>query len=455
MSSLSSILEIAKKSLNANQVGISVTSHNISNASAPGYSRQRLTMSASLPEKTMFGYLGTGVTPATVQRMREKFLDAQTQIATMDYGQAAKKEQMLKLAESYFQEPSSGGLNAMMTNFFNAFQNLSLHPEESASRNAVIQNATIMNDSFHRLSSGLTDLEREVYNEAVTKVDKINGFLKTIAGLDNTITSAVSQGLQPNDVKDQRDKLLTDLAQLVNIKATENEQGGTTIAIGGSTVVTNGNAVTLSITSTAGKIKILPNNSSTEVTITSGELGALTTLYDTTISGYREQLDSVAKTMIDRINEIHSAGYGIGNPPSTGVDFFTGTDAVSIELNPALLSNINLIAASKDGSPGNNEVALEISGVQNERLMYSNTSSVMQYYNSIVSRLGSEIQLLDTESTSKQLVLEQLQTQQNSVAGVSLDEEMTNLIQYQHGFDAAARVVNTVNEMFETLLNMR
>jgi flagellar hook-associated protein 1 FlgK len=183
-------------------------------------------------------------------------------------------------------------------------------------------------------------------------------------------------------------------------------------------------------------------------------LGGVMKIYNNTIPGYLTKLDELASALITNVNSIHASGYGIGTPPPTGLNFFAGADARSIALDPAVVSNINNIASSADGSPGNNAIALQIAQLQNQTVMNSNTSTMFQFYNGVISGLGAEIQSSQTESESQILVLEQLQTQQNSVSGVSLDEEMTNLIKYQHGFDAAARVISTVDEMFESLLNM-
>ena len=454
MSGLNSILESAKRSLNANQYGIGVTSHNIANAGVAGYSRQRVILSASPAEKMQFGYLGSGVDIKSVQRMREKYIDQQSYTINANLGQASQRQQILTMTESLLQEPSDSGLNSMMTQFFGSFQDLATHPEESSSRNAVLQRASLMTDSFHRLSEGLTSTKANIINDVDSKIEKINTLLKTAAGVDAAIVTAISQGVVPNDLKDQRDKYLSDLSSLVNIRTSEGENGSLSVAIGGTSVISNGNFQQLKSTTASGSMVITTMNSATAVNITGGEIGGLMKLYNTTINGYQKNLDDLAQTLIAKVNGVHTAGYGLGNPPTTGIDFFTGIDAATISVNGAVQQNINNIAASADGAPGNNENAIALSQLQNAKAMNGDNNTVFQFYNGIVSGMGSEIQSLESETQSAELVLEQVNAQQSSVSGVSLDEEMTNLIKFQHGFDASARVINTINSMFDVLFRM-
>jgi flagellar hook-associated protein 1 FlgK len=454
MAGLNSILESAKRSLNANQYGIGVTSHNIANAGVAGYSRQRVMLSASQAEKTHYGFLGTGVDIKSIQRMREKYFDKQSYAINANLGQASQRQQVLSMTESLLQEPSDLGLSAQMSEFFSSFQNLATHPEESSSRNAVVQRASLMTNSFHRLSDGLAETKTNVSNELESKVEKINALLKSTAELNSAIVNASSQGLEPNDIKDQRDKNLTALSSLINIRVSEDDNGSLSVAIDGTTVISNGNYQQLKTGIVGNSIVLTTLTSASPVNVTGGEAGGLMKLYNTTINEYQTKLDELAQTLITQVNNIHSAGYTLGDPAVTGIDFFTGSDASSISVNAVVEQDINNIAASADGATGNNETAIALSKLQNALTMNGNKNTVFQFYNGIVSGMGSEIQGLEQETQSQQLVLDQVNSQQNSVSGVSLDEEMTNLIKFQHGFDASARVINTVNEMFDTLLQI-
>lgn len=454
MAGLNSILELGKRSLSTNQYGINVTSHNIANASTPGYSRQRLNVVPSAAEKLSFGYIGMGVNIQSVQRLRESYIDQQVYTVNQNMGRASQRENILRLTESFLQEPSDAGLGAMMSEFFASFQELSLHPEESANRNAVVQRASLMTGTFHRIAESIQSLKTDVLKEVESKVERINTMISSIAGLDKTIMTASAAGSVPNDIKDQRDNQLSELSSLIDVKVVEDANGSVSISLAGTMVLSGGNAVSLKTAMSGDQVQVFSLNNPQPLNVSGGELGALMTLQNTTLNGYRSRLDQLASALIGNVNAVHAAGFGIGNPPPTGINFFTGTDAMSIAVDPAVENNINNIAASADGAPGNNAVAALIANLQNATVMDGNTHTYSQFYNGFVSGVGADIQSAKTESESTQLVKEQLLVQQNSVSGVSLDEEMTNLIKYQHGFDAAARVVTTVNEMFQTIINM-
>jgi len=451
---LGSILELGKRSLSTNQYGINVTSHNISNASTPGYTRQRLNVVPAEPEQTTFGYLGKGVSIQSVQRIRESYIDQQMYTVNQNMGRASQRENVLRLTESFLQEPSESGLNAMVSKFFSAFQDLAVHPEENANRNSVLQRANLLAGTFRRINDSIGTLQTDVLKEAEAKVEKVNDLIGTIADLDTTIMVASATGSTPNDVMDQRDYQLTELSKLVDIRVVNEQNGSVSVSLGGTMVLSGGNKLALSTTMNGDQLEIYAAGASQQMKISGGELNALQTLNNTTFKNYLSQLDELASTIISSINAVHSTGYGIGSPPPTGVNFFAGTDAGSIGLDPAVASNVNNIAASLSGDPGDNEIAIQIANLQNAPLMSGNSNTLVQFYSAFVSNIGSEIQSVGTEAESARLVQEQLTTQQNSVSGVSLDEEMTKLIQYQHGFDAAARVITTVNDMFQTIIHM-
>lgn len=454
MAGLNSILEMGKRSLSANQFGINVTSHNITNAASPGYSRQRLMVVPSAPEKLTFGYVGTGVTIQSVQRMRENYIGQQTYAVNQNNGRAMQRQSVLSLAESYLQEPSDTGLSAMMQEFFASFQSLSLHPEESANRNAVVQRAQLMTGAFHRIAESFDSLRNDMVNQAETMTGKINMLVSSIAGLDRTIVASSASGTPPNDLLDRRDESLNELSKLVDINVSYNTNGSVSVAVGGSMLVTGGTATEIDTSYAGGVLQMVMKGTGNTIKVSGGTLGAVISQQNVTLTSYAAKFDQLAAALIDSVNTAHAAGYGLGTPPATGTPFFTGSDASTIDVAPAVVATPSLVAASGTGAPGDNSVALAIANLQSANLLNGGTVTAAQFYAGVVSTLGSEIEAAVTEADATALVAEQLTTQQNAVSGVSLDEEMTNLIKYQHGFDAAARVVTAVNEMFQTILSM-
>ena len=454
MSGLSLILETARRALQAQQVGIGVTSHNIANASTPGYSRQVAGLVPTEPLATPNGMLGTGVMVATVTRMRDQFIDGQMRDVNQSMSRSSMENQILTQVQSSFNEPSDTALSGSLTKFFNSWQDLSVNPEDSSSRNAVLQRADQLAQSFHSLNGELTQLRSSLVDDVSAKVTKINTLTAQLSKLDLQITNARALGQNANDAMDQRDEKLQELSGIINISVSFDARGSMTVAAGGSVIASGAGSLDLTSSVVGNQITIQTALGGPALAVTGGELGGVLNMYNTWIPNTLTQLDQAAGALIARTNQLHEAGYGLGTPPPTGTAFFTGTGAADINVNAALRANPNLIAASSDGTPGNNATALALAGMQNESLLNGNSVTVSQFYNGIVSSLGSAVDSADNTSTQQGSVLKGLQNQQSSVAGVSLDEEMANLIMFQKGYAAAAKVVSTVNDMFNTILTM-
>jgi flagellar hook-associated protein 1 FlgK len=454
MPGLSQILEIARRALTAQQMGMNVTSHNISNANTPGYSRQRVSLVATSPTRSTAGLLGTGVSVAYVGRVRERFIDQQIRLSNDSYGSATAQQRILGQLEATLNEPSDAGLGAAMSRFFNSFQDLSVHPEESGPRNAVLQQGAMLAQTFRRLNSGLTQLRSDIGNDVQGKVDRINTLASEIGGLNVQITAAMSSSGDPGDLRDQRDLKIEELSMLANISVSEDQRGSVMVSLAGTEIVSSSGASALRVTRSGERMEIASDASGSVVNATGGELGGMLKIFNTDIPSALSKLDQLASAIITRVNALHSGGYGLGTPPPTGINFFTGTSAADISVDTMVSGNINNIAASRTGAPGDNTVAVALSRVGSEPLLSGNSISVTHFYGGFVSEVGSGINSADNTARSQELILAQLENQRTSVSGVSLDEEMTNLIKYQRSYDAAARVVNTVNELFQTILNM-
>lgn len=454
MAGLSDVLEVAKRALIAQRLGLDITSNNIANASTPSFSRQRVDFAETPAVRTKYGLIGTGVTASHIGRVRERFIDQQVRAASDTFGYATTQQRILSQVEAAVNEPSDNGIATAMSRFFNAFQDLSVHPEESALRNSVLQQGTILAQGFHRLNANIKQLRGDLANDVEGKLRDINQLTKDISELDIKITNAMAEGLDPSALKDQRDIKIDALAKLVKVNVSEDTNGSVMVSVGGTVIASRAGAVTLNSAIVGNRIKIYAGNSTQETPMLSGELGGVLEAYNTTLPDYLTKLDQAAKALIDRVNALHVAGFGLDKPPSTGNNFFTGTSAENIDIDPAVANNTNNIAASLDGKPGNNEIALAIANVRNEALLNGNTTSIPQLYNTFVSTVGTAITATDNTMRNQELILTQLENQRTAVSGVSIDEEMTNLIKYQRSFDAAAKVVAAVDDLFRTIIQM-
>ncbi|OAT80373.1 flagellar hook-associated protein FlgK [Desulfotomaculum copahuensis] len=488
-------LEIARRALNAEQAATDVTGHNIANASAPGYSRQRADQVASDPytipslgSPVMAQQVGTGVMVSQIERIRDSFLDGQYREQNSLQGQYQIISQTLNEVQTIFLDPSANGLNPVLDNFFNSWQELSKNAESMPIRTSLLGSAETLCATFNNISSQLKTAEDNLAATSpgpspgtdllVADVNKVNKIASQINDLNTQIIKIKGMGEQPNDLLDQRDNLLDQLSQLMNITVTQESNDGIKVTFGSAnatliTTTASATVNTLSATATlsaGGALTISyhlynPSNNITasgSISNTGGELTGIENAYENIIS-YQQNMDKLAKTLISAVNYLHakngltlkvSAG-GTITVGSAGGTFFTGSAAGNIQVNAQLLTYPNLVAAasagattSAIGSAGN---ALAMANLQNSAIL--NGATFDGYYQSIVTGIGSDTQRNSQLAANQQTLVDQVNNLRQSVSGVNMDEEMTNLMQYQHGYQAAARLVTVLDDMLDTLIN--
>jgi flagellar hook-associated protein 1 FlgK len=475
MSGLAQLLNTARSALLAQQYGMSVTSHNIANAATPGYSRQRALMVPSMPVRTSAGLIGTGVMMMGVTRIRDQFLDQQIRGSYQTMGAATAEQGVLQHIEALLNEPSTGGMGEVLNRFFAAWQDLSADPEGAVAREQVRQEGNFLAGAFRSMRSELTALRSSVHDNLTATVDRINTLAREISEVNAQIISASSSGEEVPDLRDLRDAKLEELSTLGSISVSEDAQGAVTVSLGGAVIASrNGySEVMLSDAPTADyggttfdQLQIVTVRGANPVTVASGALGGLLKSYNQTVPEQIGSLDELARTIIDAVNTLHRSGYGQGTPPPTGIDFFLGTDAATINLDltdtstgaaPGSNPRTDNIAAAAGPPPpasGDNTIALAIAALLDEPQASLGGRSIAEYYGTMAARVGTSLQALDNAVVSTDMVLSQLENQREATSGVSLDEEMTNMIRYQRAFDAAAKVIATADEMFLTLLGM-
>lgn len=465
---------MANRSLQTQRQGTEVAGHNLANVNNPAYARQRVVMQTSLNVPTAIGPMGTGADVVAIQRLRDELTDLQIQRETSVRGSLASQQQVLQSAQASLGQSidrqASGaegsaaaagiggqhGIAENLSDFFNALHSLSTNPTSLTERQVLLMKAQNLTDQFTSVDARLDEL-RFSNNEKLEKnVEDVNLILADIAKLNEKITTleVASNGFA-NDLRDSRQQQIEKLSEIIKIDTTAVESGAIDISIDGVQIVAGPHQVERLESYDAGGGQLLVRTQNgTALNPAGGSLHGLISVRDNELAQLQENLDLVAGTLITEINRIHTTGYGLNG--TTGEVFFTGTDAASIRLNNVLLDDPSTLQASDEsGANGNNAVALRMAQAGDVRLPGLTNQTLSENYAQTVAKLGQDLASLNTRIDDQSVVEEMLVRQRDSVSGVSMDEEMTDLIRFQRAFQASAKMVNTIDEMLETLINLK
>lgn len=461
---LSAAMEIGRNGLNIYRIATEVTSENIANVNTQGYSRQRVLMESAPPTLHNGFPLGTGVQISVIERFYDGLLQQQLVSAQTTQGFDTSKSTVLQQIEPYFNEVANDGIGTAISNFFGALQDLTLNPGGTSERQVVITRAQILSDNFQSVSKGLNDAIATQNATLVPLTESINSTLTNIAQLNGQIKSTELLSGNANEMRDQRDQLVRDLSLKIGITFTENVDGTTDIryADGGAELVTGSNAGAFSLDQTDPANFVVqltpPGGALAVVAPTTGELGATMAMRDTIIPGYLAQVDTLAKSIADAVNAQHSVGFSPTG--GTNQNFFTPLGTVAgaagaFSIDAGL--DISTIAASGNPLlPGDNSNALAIVQLNSTYTVPSGapTATFSSYYSSLVSKVGLDVQSSKTTVSQDEAFTKQLTTLRESNSGVSLDEELTNLVKYQRSYQASSKLITTATEMMDMVIGM-
>jgi flagellar hook-associated protein 1 FlgK len=427
-------LQTALRGLTAAQAAIDTTSHNIANANTPGYSRQHAVLTESppmsLPSMAVAGgdnlQLGTGVDVRTISRIRDQFLDIQYRAQNSNTSNASAQTTILNQVQTSLDEPSSNGLSTQLQKFWsswNSLSNATTGTSAAAARQSVVNAGSAVAQTLNSLDRQLATVQSQTAQQYQTLTASPSGLVQTdakqIAVLNAQISQEQAAGQNPNDLMDQRDQLVDSLSSLANVSVTDQGNGMLQVSFGdAATPLVSGTTVNWpqTLTSAAG-----------------GKLGALVGLSDPStgqIQAYRNTLNTVANQLIGSVNSLQ--------PTSP---FFGGNSASTI----AVVATAGSIQTSSTSNSTGNDLAIQIAGLAG--------GGTDQSYATFVAKVGNDTAAAQgTQSTGTSL-LQAIDGQRKSVSGVSLDEEMTNLITFQRAYQASARVMNAIDTTLDTLIN--
>jgi flagellar hook-associated protein 1 len=453
-------LQTALRGLEAAQLQIDTTGHNISNANTEGYTRQQAILAASpalgaisVWGETLPGQIGAGVDVTGYRRIRDQFNDNALRSQLGQQAGAGVAQDALQRVELSFPEPGDNGLQSIMTKFWNALHDVASNPDNAGARASLVKQSQTMTSAFNTAASDLVTQRNDADAQANSVVDQINSISTQIANLNDSISKLVAVGQTPNDLMDSRDKLIDDLSALGNTSVSYSGNNVATVTVGGLTVVDPSGA-------TARTRSDFDAQFPSALSAKSGKLGALLDVYQNVIPGFQARLDTLAVAIHDDVNAVHAQGFDLNG--NAGGLYFAGatiTGAAGFAVDPAILADPSKVAASGSATagPGDSTNAFALLGLADGSTpppVSTLGATYNQYYAGFISDLGVAAQSATSTKTTADAVVNTLTAQRQSVSGVSLDEEMTNLIQFQHAYSAAGRMISTMDQMLDTVIGM-
>ena len=361
MNNLISSLQIAKRALSTQRLGLSIAGHNISNVNTPNYARQQ-----ALVEPGVSGAGMAGVEITYIRRIQDRVVDERLRLNTQELAKWKTLSDRLSQIETFFSDLSGTGLSGALSDFWNSWQDLTVSPESESSRLVTVQRGVVLASRLQDMNAGIEESHADLDAEINRKITEINEITTRVGKLNQEIVSIELSGSQANDQRTLRDYQMAQLSELINFRTTERVDGSVQVFVDSLSLV-EGNRVTELVaeltpdseggsTSTAST-KVLASNN--EVNISEGALAGLIEARDQHLPTMLTRMKTLSETLIAQVNKLHKTGYGLDN--SSSLDFFSGTSIEDITVNSQLLTDPKKLGVSgATGTPGNNARALEI-----------------------------------------------------------------------------------------------
>lgn len=614
-------IEIGKRSLIAHNQGMSTIGHNLGNAAVDGYNRQRVEMKAfdpifmpGLNRAETAGQLGQGVTAERIERIHDEILEGRIVAQANGKGYWELRDKYVLMLEQVYNEPEDISVRALMDRFWESWQELSMYPEQTSARHAVLQRGQSLMDGIHRRYEGLSRIRGMLEQEVTATVGRVNSILSEVAGINEQIVKIEAMGDNPNDLLDQRDRLVKELSSRVNITVDGRDPDEFTIHTGGMHLLQGRVAHFLRAEpnpNNEGYSDVLWSASGEQYLPEGGELAAMLEMRDGDVRDEIQDLDMMTVNFIDMVNSIHREGYGKNG--RTGQDFFSewpfvnnvagnydrngdgefdstylfrisgtnrleeqqqiglrGTlrlsgpvedieieyfptdtvedlvgrintsgsevvaridrngilnlkaspsaaidnpdfvirhiedsgqflagyagilaengpegaydwgqaDAVTalrgeglnyavaplshpagwIEINPSVARDPDTIAAGfgkngENAETGDGSAALAIAQLRNGDVMVGRYAGFEDYFSQAVAKVGLKGEAAERAYETEREIMQELEAMKDSISGVNIDEELSQMIKFQHGYAAASRFISEVNDMLDTIIN--
>ena len=453
MSGLYGSLSTALSALFANQQALETSANNVANANTPGFSRQRPVFVPGDPVTVGSLSFGMGVVLEKIQSLRDPLLELRLDQQSQQQGKLDSTLGALQQIQVTFSGTDSG-IGSAVTQFFDSLQQLSTDPSSLSLRQGVLTAAGNLATVFNTSSQNLLTQRANLDLNVTQTVDDINTLTAQIATVNGQITNLENLKEDASAFIDKRTTLMRQLSGLVDVSVIQTEHGIALTASNGTPLVSEATSFPLkTFVSTDGTEHILAEGKDITSSLSGGKLGGLIAVRDTTIPGLQSNLDQLAAGLATALNTAHRAGFDLNG--NAGGDLFVPPPAGGVGAASALsvaIADPALLAASSDGTPGSNGNLIVLSAVHDQAVVAG--QKPLDFYSRLVFQVGSDTANASADLTASSLILQQLEDQRASISGVSLDEEAANIVRYQTAYQAAARVVTTVNSLLNAAVNL-
>ncbi len=480
------LFSIGSSSLRTSKRSLETTSHNISNANTEGYTRQRVSLETNQPIQEGSNVLGNGVNVKEVRRVHDNLIEKSLTRAMSNNSFDSEREYQLERVEEVFNEINSDGLNKVLNRFFNSFRELSNQPENEVVRSVVRDNANIVASDFKRIHDTIGNIRENIDRKVTSTVDDINLFTTNITKLNKEIVRLENTGGHANDLRDQRDQIVRNIAEYFTVHTYEDKKGQYVVNVQGvGTLVTGGVTNKLIAVRDSGpegakgkgKVEIqLEGRPGKPVSqkFLKGSIQAMINTRDNEIEKLSNDLDELAHGLAKSTNAIHRRGFVNKKIPTdqngnivhsensrfTGINFFKEPTGVKnaagmLDLSDEVKTDLNNISTGLNpNAPGDNRVSIAISKLQHERVIGEDGTTFEEHYHKSIGEIGTKVSKTKLDKEQSSGVLAQAKSIKERLSGVSIDEETANMVKFQHAYDASARMIKTADEMFDSVLGM-
>jgi len=456
---ISSGITIALQAVLTHSQALEIIEHNIANASTPGYRRQSALLTTAVPSPIMAsehgpgaGQRGGGVTIEKIQRFNLEFFDGRYRSISAETSNWEAQSGILSQLEPMLAETTEDGLLPKLDQFWAGWQKLSTDPTNTSLRSVLLDDAGSLATALNRRATQITQLRAEQNVVVVDQVNDINSLADQIAQLNGEISRVLSVGEQPNDLMDKRDLALDQLSELTGSVSYVQKNGEAVVSVGGHVLVIGHETFKLHTqpNSTDSSVVDVYWSDNQRLVPPSGKLKGVVEVRDKVMVSQLTGLNTLASGIINQVNAIHRNGFGLNN--ATNLDFFTGSNAGDIAVNP-LLDAASIATSSGANQAGNSDIASQIAGLKMVKGMNAGTATLNEFYNSQLTNLGVITRRASDNSYQHGLVAKALSDQRESVSGVSLDEEAADMAKAQKAYQAAARVLTAYDELLDLVIN--